>query len=454
MRGYFVDGKVEILEEVASERLSCFSEVGVQRPRDRVALPRELDDSLSELSRRDGKRHVVLADSSRCCIDNVAANHSLVDCIIKTGYTCPLIRGIYGGEAVARKVFYFREEDERNKVLEKRIEKMSGERRGELEKIDEALLPLLRKIFEKKVLVALSPDLLYLEDGVLGIFKHIREQACAKGGSLELWRYEEDLQEHRGSLGSKIIAVSDEEKFTGYFMANYPDHVLLGTADLSPLSGLCEKLVAEDESQAAQRRSTYIIGKLHLAEKIREASTVGIVFTLPEHIDLAEPIKAYLDMHNKKFYTFFLNGLKPDKLGNFLGVDVFVIVQCPFYHFKFDSTIVSVHPFDLVLAFSEKWDGVYSTRLDYTTEEMRRGMGPMEKTSAGRLLAVREGCNRLTLCGDLPETRVRGYFRTGEALREMGGMFVKRSAENPEELENTIKLGRTGIPTEYRYLEQ
>ncbi|KAK6171859.1 hypothetical protein SNE40_018283 [Patella caerulea] len=114
-----------------------------------------------------------------------------------------------------------------------------------------------------------------------------------------------------------------------------------------------------------------LMKRFYMIERVKDANTVGIVvgtLGVANYLAIISKIKKLLKSAGKKHYTFVVGKLNVAKLGNFMEVDVFVLVSCC------ENTLVDckefykpiVTPYDLEIACNgnTQWTGQYTT--DYT----------------------------------------------------------------------------------------
>ncbi|XP_050399954.1 2-(3-amino-3-carboxypropyl)histidine synthase subunit 2 isoform X2 [Patella vulgata] len=114
-----------------------------------------------------------------------------------------------------------------------------------------------------------------------------------------------------------------------------------------------------------------LMKRFYMIERVKDANIVGIVvgtLGVINYLEIISKIKKLLKSAGKKHYTFVVGKLNVAKLGNFMEVDVFVLVSCC------ENTLVDckefykpiVTPYDLEIACNgnTQWTGQYTT--DYT----------------------------------------------------------------------------------------
>eukprot|EP00002_Diphylleia_rotans_P020349 TRINITY_DN3952_c0_g2_i2.p1 TRINITY_DN3952_c0_g2~~TRINITY_DN3952_c0_g2_i2.p1 ORF type:complete len:485 (+),score=108.86 TRINITY_DN3952_c0_g2_i2:42-1496(+) len=101
-----------------------------------------------------------------------------------------------------------------------------------------------------------------------------------------------------------------------------------------------------------------------LTEKAKDADVVGILvnnLAISNYLQIVERLKHIIKKSGKKYYTFVINKINPAKLANFMEIDLYVIVACPFNSLldtkDFYRPVIT--PFELELALSDtrQWSG-------------------------------------------------------------------------------------------------
>ncbi|KAI8923793.1 putative diphthamide synthesis protein-domain-containing protein [Entophlyctis helioformis] len=111
----------------------------------------------------------------------------------------------------------------------------------------------------------------------------------------------------------------------------------LTLTNLMMTHSLCKVVAAYDPSTGAGRIETGRVNKLlmrryFMVQKARDADVVGIVvgtLGLAAYMPVIENIKRLVLANGKKPYLLAVGKPSPAKLGNFVEIDVFVLVACP-----------------------------------------------------------------------------------------------------------------------------
>ncbi|KAI5172298.1 diphthamide biosynthesis protein 2 [Nematocida sp. LUAm3] len=429
---YFINEQIEVLrrqdlKDVESREKD--RKVAIQVEKNNIEQGERIKREISIEDRKEPC--VVLADSDRCCVDWVALLHSHADVLVKASFSCPFL-GAKRSEKITKdiKIYYY------PTAAPLEIDDNKEERSMPVNTL---------KSIEKHALF-LAVDSFYLTERE-NIRKHLSNILKRE---ISFWEPSKKLPQD-----SLVFVLSENQGFLEYFRENH------FSIDLS-IDSLKEakKLIAEiSESVESieQKRMRLIISKVSLAERIKEAETFGVVFTSSDHMDTVNILSKYLDQHRKKFYHFYINGLKPQKLGNYIGIDVFIMVQCPFSSFRFEENIVIARPYDLILAFRPQWQGEYLTDLQESARQIEKEIQLIEAETSNssdsktESLVIKSQCNLLKLQpGEIcTKEHAIQYFRTGEFLKAVEGITIQKSIPQ-ENYSDSLEEGYSGIPMSYK----
>ena len=111
-----------------------------------------------------------------------------------------------------------------------------------------------------------------------------------------------------------------------------------------------------------------LMKRYYLIEKAKDAQVVGILIGtlgVASYLSILKRIKKVLRQSGKKFYTFVVGKINPEKLANFMEIDVFVLIACP------ENSLISsqdfykpiITPFEIEIACTRarEWTGQYVT---------------------------------------------------------------------------------------------
>ncbi|KAI5189877.1 diphthamide biosynthesis protein 2 [Nematocida minor] len=423
---YFVSKEVKLVTKEEIFNGACTKDgekAGIQVAKNSFESGKEISDILQ----KNGTHSHILADSDRCCIDWVAVSHAQPDFIIKRSFSCPLLNTTRSRKIAHTYPVY-------QYIPEPTLQLNSTESTNQCSSSTTDAL--------SSCTVYLAVDVLYTSQ-----YAEIKEHLeSITQTAIKDWSYQEKVEENHA-----ILVLSDNEGFISYFTENY-SCILLGRETLQSRDKTMKQI--ENEVCMEQKRAKMLISKMALADTLKRAERIGVVFTSADHMDLIDVISKYLDMNNKKFYQFYINGLKPNKLGNFVGIDAFVVIQCPFSSFRFEENIIALRPYDLLLAFRSEWSGEYSTNLEVAMEEITKEIAKEQnKEELGEeqtsMLQIKSSINTLRLAKNEVCTREQAqrYFQTGEYMKSVSGIMIEENVK--ENANDELVQGYSGIPTEY-----
>jgi len=119
------------------------------------------------------------------------------------------------------------------------------------------------------------------------------------------------------------------------------------------------------------RMNRALMRRYFLVEKTKDADIIGIVagtLGVSKYLQIIDHMKRLIRDAGKKYYTFVVGKLNPQKLANFEHVDIFVLVACPENSLidskDFYKPIITPYELELALSKGKTWTGEYIT--DYS----------------------------------------------------------------------------------------
>ncbi|KAH9385734.1 uncharacterized protein NEMAJ01_0630 [Nematocida major] len=418
---YFLQNEVKTLQESEIEAWCADNagvRVGIQTAKSAFSTGKELCDLIGKAPAKVNAS--ILADSDRCCLDWAGIMHAQSTCVIKRSFSCPLL-GVTRSKMIERSPPAWQYIPECSLALETPQTNAPNQETASLR---------ARAIY-------LAVDIFYAPR-----YQEIKAQiAGTVGQEVRDWEYGLHAPD------SVVLVVSDNIGFIEYFSENYA-FIRIPRESLRTR----EEIVKAIEGKAPsleQERTKKIVAKMACAEHLRGLERIGVVYTSSGYEGLADTVSKYLDLHRKKFYHIFVNGLKPNKLENIVGVQAFVVIDCPFSSIRFDHTAEIYRPYDLLLAFCSTWNGFYSTNLEVAEKELQAALKTgKEECDEDNAPVAQNGVNFLRLKkGDLClREHTLQFFQTGEYLTNLIGLAVE---EKPQEENDELLEGYSGIPTDY-----
>jgi diphthamide biosynthesis protein 2 len=206
-------------------------------------------------------------------------------------------------------------------------------------------------------------------------------------------------------------------------------------------------------------RFKFINQRFLMCEKIKIARTVAIVLAsvgVERDRDMVDWLKKILTESMKRVYVLSIGKLNPEKIANFLGVDVFCVVGCPENSF-FDSKAYLnpiVTPFEVEMALFEKdWAfQKYKTTFDEFLKDrpldsVKARKEPFFSLATGKYVWSNRSVDKLGQNVDfnMPEDLkvINIYPSEGTVFRHWNGLdSFKKPVSN-------IKEGRKGAASYY-----
>lgn len=116
-----------------------------------------------------------------------------------------------------------------------------------------------------------------------------------------------------------------------------------------------------DVNRALRRR-------LYLVERARDARVVGIVvgtLGVADYLSVLEHLRGIIHRAGKRAYTLAVGKPNPEKLANFLEVDIFVLVACPqnslLNSTDFYRPLITPYEMEIACNPARAWTGNYVT---------------------------------------------------------------------------------------------
>jgi len=144
------------------------------------------------------------------------------------------------------------------------------------------------------------------------------------------------------------------------------------------------KLFLIDSEFKLQEITTIISNRIfykrfNLIQKAKESEVFGILvgsLSIEGLNEIIEEVKLTLKAQNKKFYTFLLGKITPEKLSNFVEyIDCFILIACPFNTFYDFKTLMRplVNALDIKIAFDPNftWDMKYTFDPNYIIDNKK-----------------------------------------------------------------------------------
>ncbi|KAL3674365.1 hypothetical protein V7S43_000321 [Phytophthora oleae] len=309
------------------------------------------------------ERVFVLGDTSygSCCVDEVAAQHLIADCIVHYGRTClsattkiPVIYA-FGNAPI--------QVDDCVQQLSDRVAAVDPNKTVVLlyeprfHHASTAVFEGLKENFRDRKLVF----------GTMKTFfdpteKVLEEMPKAEGSSTVL------------SIGGQEIVVEAEqaeitpETFTLLYIGAETAHltsILMRYSSVDCFSYNPEMMSTRKEGATVNRA---LMRRFFLVQQAKEAQIYGILMGtlgVNKYLDVVHGLQKLIKKSGRKSYLFVVGKVNVPKLANYAEIDAFVLVACQ-QNTLMDSKeyykpIVTPYELQLALSPSEEWDGQYKT---------------------------------------------------------------------------------------------
>lgn len=149
-----------------------------------------------------------------------------------------------------------------------------------------------------------------------------------------------------------------EDPYIVNFMLNWNSHTVYCLDGGKP-----PKIVSKNSSRTLNRR-------YFLIQKTKDAEIVGVIVgTLAmKHFKVAiDSLKVAIEASGKRCVMLLIGKVNDSKLANFLDIDIYVNVSCPFSVLIDTMGFIKdvITPFELQIALGGEWTGEYSTEPLY-----------------------------------------------------------------------------------------
>ncbi|PIO57790.1 hypothetical protein TELCIR_20790, partial [Teladorsagia circumcincta] len=206
--------------------------------------------------------------------------------------------------------------------------------------------------------------------------------------------------------------------------------------------------------------------RLFLVEKLRDATTVGLVVGsvgVRGHVEAVQRVREMCKAAGKRLYVISVGKVNVPKLSNFADIDVFVLLSCPFGIIldssDFFRPVLSMFEAEIALNPSKTWfgDGRWCADFGQFVNGLR---SPQKHSHVGDSVGVHQddGADVSLVTGriramNLPEVEKTG--ETGQMVPYDAGDYFKNSSwrglDDSIRLDESTKLeeGRLGTALGY-----
>lgn len=328
------------------------------------------------LSKSTSAKYFILGDTSygSCCVDEVAANHAEVDCIIHFGRSClsrtsrlPVLY-VFGKQPVD-------------------VEDLVEAFKGFFSELSQPVL-ILYDVIYAHIKDELKERLSSLSDQVIVSMINISVSHPARDHKVTGDGINNAIDENHLKVPTEKTVSETEEPRTHEISGRYftlPEDQSIDNCSCFYIGG--ESLTLKNlmmtlnkcmfysyypETKNSRRESLNVnrmlMKRYYLIERAKDADIVGILvgtLGVSKYLDILNHLKNVIKRAGKKHYTFAVGKLNVAKLANFMEVQVYVLVACQ-ENTLIDSTEFYqpvVTPFEMEIACNQarEWTGEYVT---------------------------------------------------------------------------------------------
>ncbi|KAK1947119.1 2-(3-amino-3-carboxypropyl)histidine synthase subunit 2 [Phytophthora citrophthora] len=328
------------------------------------------------------ERVFVLGDTSygSCCVDEVAAQHLVADCIVHYGRTClsattkiPVIYA-FGNAPI--------QVDDCVQQLSDRVAAVES---------------------NKTVVLLYEPRFHHASTAVFqGLKKNFGERKLVFGTMKTFYDPTEKVEEIVEneevstvlSIGGQEIVVEAEqvevtpETFTLLYIGAETAHltsILMRYSSVDCFSYNPEMMSTRKEGATVNRA---LMRRFFLVQQAKEAQIYGILMGtlgVNKYLDVVHGLQKLIKKSGRKSYLFVVGKVNVPKLANYAEIDAFVLVACQ-QNTLMDSKeyykpIVTPYELQLALSPSEEWDGQYKTAFNEVIPALEQTTHSVETTT-------------------------------------------------------------------------
>ncbi|KAG7392293.1 Diphthamide biosynthesis protein 2 [Phytophthora pseudosyringae] len=385
----------DVARTVAQIQRGGYKKIALQFPDSLLPDASQVQQELKDGLAGQWERVFVLGDTSygSCCVDEVAAQHLLADCIVHYGRTClsatTKIPVIYAfGNAPA-------EVDDCVQQLSARIAAVDATKTLVLlyepryKHASSAVFESLKEKFGERKLVFGTMKTFFDPTETV----HAQTQKGDEGSSTTVL-----------TIGGQEVVVDAEnaevtpETFALLYIGAESAHltsILMRYSTVDCLSYNPEVMSSRKEGATVNRA---LMRRFFLVQQAKEAQIFGILMGtlgVNKYLDVVHGLQKLIKKSGRKSYLFVVGKVNVPKLANYAEIDAFVLVACQ-QNTLMDSKeyykpIVTPYELQLALSPSEEWDGQYKTdfsevipALELTTHSVEQAAADGEEEDADK----------------------------------------------------------------------
>ncbi|EEY63922.1 diphthamide biosynthesis protein, putative [Phytophthora infestans T30-4] len=333
----------DITRTVEQIRRGGYKKIALQFPDSLLPDASQVQQELKDGLTGQWERVFVLGDTSygSCCVDEVAAQHLVADCIVHYGRTClsattkiPVIY-VFGNATI-----------DVNDCVQQLSECIAG-------------------VDVMKTLVLLyEPRFHHASNAVFeGLKDKFTERKLVFGTMKTFY----DPAEKEIVLGSDNVEITPETFALLYIGAEsaHLTSILMRYSTVDCFSYNPNVMSSRKEGATVNRA---LMRRFFLVQQAKEAQIYGILMGtlgVNKYLDVVHGLQKLIKKSGRKSYLFVVGKVNVPKLANYAEIDAFVLVACQ-QNTLMDSKeyykpIVTPYELQLALSPSEEWDGQYKT---------------------------------------------------------------------------------------------
>ncbi|CAH0480882.1 unnamed protein product [Peronospora belbahrii] len=388
------------------------------------------------------ERVFVLGDTSygSCCVDEVAAQHLVADCIVHFGRTClsattkiPVIY-VFGNapisvedciQQLSERIVAVEPTKTLVLLYEPRYHHASGS----------VLQGLKNKFSERKLAVGKMKTFYDPKDKV---------EASSTDKNSSTWVLQIGGQEI--VVDSKNCEITPETFALLYIGAEsaHLTSILMRYSTADCFSYNPELNSSRKEGTTVNRA---LMKRFYLVQQAKEAQIYGILMGtlgVNRYLDVVLGLQKLIKKSGRKSYLFVVGKVNVPKLANYAEIDAFVLVACPQNTLmdskEFYKPIVTPYELQLALSPTEVWDGQYKTDFREVIPALENTTQSVEQVADGE-----ENDN-----ADQPYfSLISGTYKTTTLDRKAKTYTITLHGENDASTTLQVKNERTELTTYY-----
>ncbi|OWZ11529.1 Diphthamide biosynthesis protein 2 [Phytophthora megakarya] len=350
-----VGGYYDVARTVEQIRRGKYRKIALQFPDSLLPDASQVQQQLKDGLIGQWERVFVLGDTSygSCCVDEVAAQHLVADCIVHYGRTClsattkiPVIY-VFGNAPI---------------------------------QVDDCVQQLSDRVaavdVTKTLVLLYEPRYHHASAAVFeGLKEKFRERKLAFGTMKTFFDPTEEKTESSSMLcigGQEIVEAENAEVTTETFALLYIGaesahltSILMRYSTVDCFSYNPDMMSTRKEGATVNRA---LMRRFFLVQQAKEAQIYGILMGtlgVNKYLDVVHGLQKLIKKSGRKSYLFVVGKVNVPKLANYAEIDAFVLVACQ-QNTLMDSKeyykpIVTPYELQLALSPTEEWDGQYKT---------------------------------------------------------------------------------------------